>query len=143
MMTKDSQALRSVPSTLRERRHRILVGDAARGSKGREAQRIKPRVALPLRAVEVERIAAADLAVKPGPLVERRCSIAVLQASTPIANGRQDPLDEAARAPRPMRNPAPTAVRGLPVNCGHMSTPNATELARVLSTRSCGMRCAV
>jgi len=37
---------------------------AARGSKGWEVQRIKPRVALPLRAVEVERIAAADLAAE-------------------------------------------------------------------------------
>ena len=110
---------------------------AARGSKGWEVQRIKPRVALPLRAVEVERIAAADLAAEQGPLIERRRSIAVLQASTPIANGRQGPLDEATRARRPMRNPAPTAVRGLRVDCGHMSTPNATELARELSTRSC------
>ena len=110
---------------------------AARASKGWEVQRIKPRVALPLRAVEVECIAAANLAVEQGRLVERRRSIAVLQASTPIANGRQGPLDEAARARRPMRNPVPTAVRGLRVDCGHISTPNATEIARELSTRSC------
>jgi hypothetical protein len=98
-----------MPSTLLERRHRILFGDAARGSKGREVQRIKPSVTLDLLAVEVELFAAAELAVAQGPLVERRRSIAVLQASTPIANGRQGPLEE-ARAPRPMRNPAPTAV---------------------------------
>ena len=41
-----------------------------RGSKGREAQRIKPSVALLLLAVEVERIAAADPDVAQGPFVE-------------------------------------------------------------------------
>src|ERR1700720_4500499 len=82
--------LRSVPSTLLERRHRILLGDAARGSKGWEVQRIKPRVALPLRAVEVDRIAAADLAVEQGPLVERRRSIAVPPPSAPIRQSRED-----------------------------------------------------
>src|SRR5580700_6661230 len=102
-----------------------LLGDAARGSKGWEVQRIKPRVALPLRAVEVERIAAADLAVEQGPLVERRRSIAVLQPSAPIANGCQGPLNEVVPPPRPMRDPAPTAVRGLRVDCSHISTPNA------------------
>ena len=80
--------------------------------------------ALDLLAVVVERITPADPAVAQGPLVKRRRSIAVLQASTPIANGRQGPLGEAARAPWPMRNPAPTAVRGLRVDCSHMSTPN-------------------
>src|SRR5580704_7159628 len=117
--------LRSLPSTLLGRRHRILVGDAARCSKGWEVQRIKPRVALPLRAVEVERIAAADLAVEQDPLVERRRSIAVLQPSAPIANGCQGPLNEVVPPPRPMRNLAPTAVRGLRVDCSHISTPNA------------------
>jgi hypothetical protein len=110
--------------------------NAARGLKGWEAQRIKPSVTLDLLAVEVELFAAAEPAVAQGPLVKRRRSIAVLQASTPIANDRQGPLDEAARAPRPMRNPAPTAVRGLRVDCSHMSTPNATELARDWSTSS-------
>src|SRR5260370_27000236 len=129
--------LSSMPSTLLERRHLILLGHAARGSKGREVQRIKPSVTLDLLAVEVERIAAADPAVAQGPLVKRGRSIAVLQASTPIANGRQGPLDEAARAPRRVRNPAPTAVRGLRVDCGHMSAPNATELARDWLASTC------
>ena len=118
-----------VRSTLLERRHRIPVGDAALGSKGWKVQRIKPSLALPLRAVEAELIAAAAPAVAQGPLVERRRSIAVLQPSAPIANGRQGPLDEAARLPRPMRNPAPTAVRGLRVDCSHISAPNAIEPA--------------
>src|SRR5690348_1721064 len=98
-------------------------------SKGREAQRLKPSVTLDLLAVDLELIAAADPAVAQGPLVERRRSIAVLQPSAPIANGRQGPLDEAARRPRPTRNAAPTAVRGLRVDCGHISTPNAIEPA--------------
>ncbi len=119
--------LSGVPSTLLERRHRILVGHAALGSKGWKVQRIKPSLALPLRAVEAELIAAADPAVAQGPLVERRRSIAVLQPSAPIANGRQGPLDEAARPPRPMRNPAQTAVRGRRVDCRHISTPDAIE----------------
>jgi hypothetical protein len=101
-----------MPSKLLECRHRILLGDAARGSKGREVQRIKPSVALDMLAVEVELFAAADPAVAQGPPVNRRRSIAILQASTPIANGRQGLLEE-ARAPQPMRNPAPSAVRGL------------------------------
>jgi hypothetical protein len=101
--------LSSVPSTLLERRH---LSHAARGSKGREVQRIKPSVTLNLLAVEVALFAAADPVIAQGPLVKRRRSIAILQASTPIANGRQGLLEE-ARAPRPMRNPAPTAVRGL------------------------------
>ena len=118
-----------VPSTLLDRRDRILVGDAALGSKGWEVQRINPSLALPLRAVEAELIAAADPAVAQGPLVERRRSNAVLQPSEPIANGRQGPVNEAARPPRPMRNPAPTAVRGLRMDCSHISTPNAIEPA--------------
>jgi hypothetical protein len=103
-----------MPSTLRERCHLILLSRAARGSKEREVQRIKPSATLGLLAVavEVELFAAADPAIAQGPLVKRRRSIAILQASTPIANGRQGLLEE-ARAPRPMRNPAPTAVRGL------------------------------
>ena len=105
--------LSSMPSTWLERRHLILLSHAARGSKGREVQRLKPSVTLDLLAVEVELFAAADPAIAQGPLVKHRRSIAILQASTPIANGCQGPLDEAARAPRPMRNPAPTAVRGL------------------------------
>jgi hypothetical protein len=43
-----------MPSTLLERRHRILLGDAVRGSKGWESQRIKPSLTLDLLAVEVE-----------------------------------------------------------------------------------------
>jgi hypothetical protein len=125
-----------MPITLLERRHLILLSHAARGSKGRELQRIKPSVTLDLLAVEVELFAAADPAIAQGPLVKRRRSIAVLQASTPIANGRQGPLEE-ARAPRPMRNPAPTAVCGLRVDYLHISAPNATELARDWSTSSC------
>jgi hypothetical protein len=54
--------------------------------------------------------------------VERRNLKAVAPAPTPIASGRQGPFNDAARAPRPMRNPAPTAMRGLPVNCSHMKT---------------------
>jgi hypothetical protein len=127
-LCKSCFMLSSVPSTLLERCHRILV-DAALGSKGWEVQRIKPSLALPLRAVEAELITAADPAVAQGPLVERRRSIAVLQPPAPIANGRQGPLHEAARAPRPMRNSAPTAVRGLRVDCSHISTPNAIEPA--------------
>ena len=50
-------------------------------------------------------------ALAQAPLVKRRRSIAILQAATPIANGRQCLLEE-ARAARPMRNPAPTAIRG-------------------------------
>jgi hypothetical protein len=124
------------PRQLPKRRHWVLLGIAARGSKGREAQRIKPSVTLDLLAIEVELFAAADPAIAQGPLVKRRRSIAVLQASTPIANGRQGPLEE-ARAPRPMRNPAPTAVCGLRVDYLHISAPNATELARDWSTSSC------
>jgi hypothetical protein len=131
--------LRSVPSTLLERRHRILLGDAARGSKGWEVQRIKPRVALPLRAVEVERIAAADLAVEQGPLVERRRSIAVLQPSAPIANGCQGPLNEVVPPPRPMRNPAPTATRALRVDCSHISTPNAMPASSYAGDVQCNL----
>ena len=126
-----------MPSTLLVRRHRTLLGEAARGSKGWEAQRIKPSVTLDMLAVEVELFAVADPAVAQGPLVKRRRSIAILQAFTPIANRRQGPLDEADRTLRPMRNPAPTAVRGLRVDCSHMSAPNATELARDWSTSSC------
>jgi hypothetical protein len=79
----------------------------ARGSKGREAQRIKPSVALLFLAVE----AAAGLDVARDPGVERRDLEAVTPALTPITNGRQGSFDEAARAPRPMPNPAPTSVR--------------------------------
>jgi hypothetical protein len=100
-----------MPSTLLERRHLIPLSHAARGSKGREVQRIKPSVTLDLLAVEVELFAAADPAIAQAPLVKRRRSIAILQAGTPIANGRQCLLEE-ARAARPMRNPAPTAIRG-------------------------------
>jgi hypothetical protein len=101
-----------MPSTLLDHRHLILLSHAARESKGREVQRIKPSVTLDLLAVEVEPFAAADPAIAQGPLVKRRRSIAILQASTPIASGRQGLLEEAC-APRPMRNPTPTAVRGL------------------------------
>jgi hypothetical protein len=118
-----------MPSTLLERRRQILVGDAALGSKGREVQRIKPSLALPLAAVEAELIAAADPAVAQGPLVERRRPNAVLQPSAPIANGRQGPLNEAPCPPRPTRSPAPTAVRGLRADCSHISTPDAIEPA--------------
>jgi hypothetical protein len=83
-----------------------------RGSKRRKVQVIKPSLALLLLAVEVERIAAADLNVARDPGVERRNLKAVTLVPTPIANGRQSPFEEAARAPRPMRNPAPTAMRG-------------------------------
>jgi len=68
-----------MPSTLLVRRHRTLLGDAARGSKGPKAQRIKPSVTLDLLAVEVEFFAAADPAIAQGPLVKRRRSIAILQ----------------------------------------------------------------
>jgi len=51
---------------------------------------------------------------------------------TPITNGRQGSFDVVARAPRPMPNPAPTSVRDLRMDCRHMRTPNATELARVM-----------
>jgi hypothetical protein len=101
-----------MPSTLLERPHLILLGHAARGSKGREVQRIKPSFTLDLLAVEVELSAAAEATIAQGPLVKRRRFVAIPQASTPIANGRQGFLEE-ARAPRPMRNPAPTAVRAL------------------------------
>ena len=74
----------------------------ARGSKGREAQRIKPGLALPLLAVEVERIAAADLDVARVSGVEHRNLKASTPPPTPIANSRQGPFEEAARAPRPM-----------------------------------------
>ena len=121
--------LSGVSSTLLERCHRILVGDAALGSKGWEVQRINPRVALPSRVVEAERIAAADSAVAQGSFVERRRSTAVLQPSAPIASDRQGPLNQAARPPRPLRNWAPTAVPGPCVNCGHISTPNSIEPA--------------
>jgi len=77
-----------MPSTLLEGRYLILLSHAARGSKGRETQRIKPSVMLDLLAVEVELFAAADPAIAQGPLVKRRRFIAILQASTPIANGR-------------------------------------------------------
>jgi hypothetical protein len=120
---------------VRPDRHWVLLGDAARGSKGRDAQCIKPSVTLDLLAVEVELFAAADPAVAQGPLVKRRRSIAVLQASTPIANGRQGPLEE-ARAPRPIRNPAPTAVPGLRLDYLHISTRNARDSAQG-STSSC------
>jgi hypothetical protein len=83
-----------------------------RGSKRRKVQVIKPSLALLLLAVEVERIAAADLNVARDPGVERRNLKAVTLVPIPIANGRQSPFEEAARAPRPMRNPAPTAMRG-------------------------------
>ncbi len=79
-----------------------LVMRQACGSKGRKAQCIKPSVALPLLAVEVERIAAADLDVARDPGAERRNLKAVTPAPTPIANGRQGPFDETVRAPRPM-----------------------------------------
>jgi hypothetical protein len=121
------------PRQLLKRRHWVLLGDAGRGSKGREAQRIKPSVTLDLLAVGVELFAAADPAIAQGPLVKRRRSIAVLRASTPIANGRQGPLEE-ARTPR---NPAPTAVCGLRVDYLHIRAPNATELARDCWTSSC------
>ena len=85
----------------------------ARGSEGREAQRIKPGLALLLLAVEVERIAAAGLDVARDPGVERRGLKTVTPAPTPITNGRQGSFDEPARAPRPMPNPAPTSVRDL------------------------------
>src|SRR5271156_1919485 len=101
------------------------------GSKRRKGQCIKPSVALLLLAVEVERIAAADLDVARDLGVERRNLKAVTPAPTPIANGRQGPFDEVARAPLPMRNLAPTAMRDLRVDCSHMRTPNATELARI------------
>src|SRR4029077_3195068 len=125
-----------MPNTLLERRHLIHLSDAARGLKGREVQRIKPSLTLDLLAVEVELSAAAAPAIAQAPLVKRRRFIAILQASTPIADGRQGLLEQ-ARAPRPMRNPAPTAVRGLWVEYGHISVPNATELARDWSTSSC------
>src|SRR5260370_40045769 len=73
--------------------------DPATRVKGWEVQDIKPSAALDLLAVVVERITPADPAVAQGPLVRRRRSIAVLQASTPIANHRQRPLGESARAP--------------------------------------------
>ena len=81
----------------------------ARGSKGREAQRIKPGLALLVLAVEVEveRIASAGLDVARDPGVERRDLKAITPAPTPINNGRQGSFDETARAPRPMPNPAP------------------------------------
>lgn len=125
--------------TAKSSRYRLLIaafwsssqfGAAARGSKGRKAQRLQPSVTLDLLTVVVELFAAADPAVAQGPLVNRRRSIAVLQVSTPIANRRQGPLDEAAGAPRPMRSPAPSALRGRRVDCSHISAPNATELAR-------------
>ena len=51
-------------------------------------------------------------------------------------------FDEAPRAPRPMRNPAPRSVRDLRGDCSHMRTPNAPELARVarrgLASQVCG-----
>jgi hypothetical protein len=100
----------------------------ARGSKRREAQRIKPGLALLLLALAVERIAAAGLDVARDPGIERRDLEAVTPAPTPITNGRQGSFDEPARALRPMPNPAPTSVRGLRVDCSHMRTPNATEL---------------
>ncbi len=103
----------------------------ARGSKGRKAQGIKPGLALLLLAVDVERIAVAGLDVARDPGVERRDLKAVTPALTPITNGRQGSFDEAARAPRPMPNPAPTSARDLRVDCSHMRTLNATELARV------------
>jgi hypothetical protein len=73
-----------------------------RGSKGRKAQCIKPSVALLLLTAEVERIAAADLAVARDPGVERRNLKAGTPAPTPIANGHQGPFDKTTRAPRPM-----------------------------------------
>src|SRR5580693_7337955 len=108
----------------------------ARGSKGREAQRIKPGLALLLLAVEVERIAAAGLDVARDPGVERRDLKAVTPAPTPITNGRQGSFDEPARAPPPMPNPAPPLTRDLRVDCRHMRTPDATELARARRKRS-------
>ena len=77
-----------MPSTLLQGPYLILLSHAARGSKGRETQRIKPSVMLDLLPVEVELFAAADPAIAQGPLVKRRRFIAILQASTPIANGR-------------------------------------------------------
>jgi hypothetical protein len=69
-----------------------------------------------LLAVEVERIAAADLDVARDPGVERRNLKPVAPVPTPIASGCQGLFEEAASAPRPMRNPAPTAMRGLPTD---------------------------
>jgi hypothetical protein len=103
----------------------------ARGSKGREAQRIKPGLALLLLAVEVERIASAGLDVARDSGVERRDLKTITPAPTPIAKGRQGPFDQTTRAPGPIPNPAPTSVRDLRVDCSHMRTPNATELVFV------------
>jgi len=100
--------------------HRILLGDAARGSKGRKAQRIKPGLALLLLAVEVERIASAGLDVARDPGVERRDLKTITPAPTPITNGHQDSFDETARGPPPMPNPPPTSARDLRVDCRHM-----------------------
>jgi len=72
----------------------------ARGSKRREAQRIKPGLALLLLALAVERIAAAGLDVARDPGIERRDLEAVTPALTPITNGRQGSFDEPARALR-------------------------------------------
>jgi hypothetical protein len=77
---------------------------------------MKPSVALLLLAVEVERIAAADLDVARDPGVDRRNLKAVTPVPTPIANGCQGLFEEAASAPRPRRNPPPTAMRRLPTD---------------------------
>ena len=76
--------LSGMPSTLRELGHLIPLSYAARGSKGREVQRIKPSVTLDLLAVEVELFAAADPALAQAPLVKRRRSIAIPQAATQL-----------------------------------------------------------
>jgi hypothetical protein len=103
----------------------------ARDSKGREVPRIKPGLAPPLLAVQVERIAAAGLDIAQDPGVERRDLETVTPAPAPITNRHQGSFDETARAPPPMPNPAPTSARDLRVDCRHMRTPNATELTRV------------
>jgi hypothetical protein len=74
----------------------------ARGSKGRKAQCIKPRGALLLLAVEIERVATAALDVARELGVERGNLKAGTPAPAPIANGRQGPFDETTCAPRPM-----------------------------------------
>jgi hypothetical protein len=100
--------------------------------KGGKPNCIKPSVALLLLALHVQRIAAACLDIARDPGVERRDLKAVTPTPTPITYGRQGSFDEAPRAPRSMPNPAPTAGRDLRVDCSHMRTPNAPELARVL-----------
>jgi hypothetical protein len=60
----------------------------ARGSKGREAQSIKPGLALLLLSVKVARIAAADLDIARDASIECRNLKADTPAPTPFANGR-------------------------------------------------------